>query len=44
MSIALQPDEHALSIPIDDDEPAMTGKLGPTKIVHGNSWVATARA
>lgn len=43
VSVALEPDKHALSIPAEDGTPALTIKLDPTKFARGKGLVATAK-
>lgn len=43
VSVALEPDKHALSIPAEDGTPALTIKLDPTKLARGKGLVATAK-
>lgn len=43
VSVALQPDKLALTIPDDEGDPALTIKLDPTKIARGKAVVATAK-
>jgi hypothetical protein len=43
VSVALEPDKHALTIPSDDGTPAATIKIDPTKIARGKGLVATVK-
>jgi hypothetical protein len=41
--VLLQPEEHGLNISDGDGAPALTIKVMPTKITHGQGLVATAK-
>lgn len=43
VSVALEPEKHAINIPAQDGTPALTIKLDPTKIARGKGLVATAK-
>lgn len=43
LSIALEPEEHGLTIPKSDGTPALTINVFPTKITRGEGLVATAK-
>lgn len=43
LSVALQPEEHALTIPSSDGTPVLSIMIDPTKIRHGKAVVATAK-
>jgi hypothetical protein len=42
-AVLLQPEEHGLKISNGDGTPALTIKVMPTKITHGQGLVATAK-
>jgi hypothetical protein len=43
LSVALEPEEHGLTIPKSDGTPAVTINVFPTKITRGEGLVATAK-
>lgn len=43
LSIALQPEQHGLTIPKSDGTPAVTFNVFPAKIAQGEGLVATAK-